>query len=116
MDFILVLIGLAIFFIFLFKREILVQKKSALYVAAVCIILVLTGVILLHFDIKIGKILIIPFVQYVLYRFLYFIFIKIYKREPKDTWWTMDLSLMTDGIFNFICVLFAFGFPLIWLF
>lgn len=116
MDIILVLIGLAVFFIFLFKREILIQKKSAIYFTTICVILALIGIILLYFNIKIGINLTIPFVQYTLYRFSHFIFVKIYKREPKDTWWTMDLSLMTDGIYNFICVVFVFGFPLVWLF
>ena|SRR5690554_293191 len=113
MDFILIMIGLSIFHIFLFKREILVQKQSSLYIAIACIILFVLGYILIYFDMKIGKALTMPFIQFVLYRFCHFIFVKIYKREPKNTWWSMDLSLMTDGVFNFLCALFAFGFPML---
>lgn len=113
MDFILIMIGLFILHIFLFKREILVQKQSALYIGIACISLLVLGYVLIYFDIKIGKALTIPFFQFFSYRFCHFIFVKIYKREPKDTWWSMDLSLMIDGIFNLLCMLFAFGLPML---
>lgn len=116
MDVILVIIGLSVFFVFLFKREVLEKTKSAIYIATLCAILFFAGIILFYFNIKIASTLMIPLVQFVLYRLFYFTFVKIYKRKPKDTWWSMDLSLMADGIFNFICVLLALGFPLVWLF
>lgn len=109
MDFILIMVGLFILHIFLFKREILVQKQSAPYIGIACITLLALGFVLTYFNIKIGKALTIPFFQFISYRFCHFIFVKIYRREPKDTWWTMDLSLMIDGVFNFLCMLFAFG-------
>jgi len=115
MDFILVLIGLAIFFIFLFKRETLVDKKALFSIVIVCVILFIIGYILQFLNIKNGQFLKMPLIQYTLYRFCYFIFVKIYKREPKDTWWTMDLSLMKDGIFNFIAGMVSFVLPWIFL-
>ncbi len=45
-------------------------------------------------------------------KIFYKIFVSIYKREPKDTFWSMDLSLMKDGIFNFLYVISSLCIPL----
>ncbi len=102
---ILIFFGLSIFFIFLFKRELLVHKKFTTYFIIYCLILCILGLFLYYDSVKGGDILILPIFQFIIYRIFYKIFVSIYKREPKDTFWSMDLSLMKDGIFNFLYVI-----------
>ena len=109
---ILIFFGLSIFLVFLFKREFLVDKRFSVYFIIYCLVLGLLGLFLQNNNVKGGDILVLPLFQFIIYRFFYKIFVSIYKREPKDTFWSMDLSLMIDGIFNFLYVIFAFCFPL----
>lgn len=109
---ILIFFGLSIFFIFLFKRELLVDKKFTVYFIIYCLVLCILGLILRYNSVKGGDILILPIFQFIIYRFFYKIFVSIYRKEPKDTFWSMDISLMKDGIFNFLYVIFSFCFPL----
>lgn len=109
---ILIFFGLSIFFVFLFKREFLVDKRLTVYFIIYCLVLCILGLLLQYNNVKGGEILILPLFQFFIYRIFYKIFVSIYRREPKDTFWSMDLSLMKDGIFNFLYVISSLCIPL----
>ncbi len=104
MTLIFTVISSIVLFIFLFRREILFNKKSYLT-------LLLCGAILSAFylcitllDVKIRNIqmLVIPLLQLL----IFFILSKVYKLlfgvNPVDTFWSNDMKLMKDGLFNFL--------------
>lgn len=85
-------------YIFLFNRKILTAYSRVIFV--VCILCFITAYLLQHYNVKGGEALKIPLLHFILLKFFYSTFKYIYDREPKDSYWTMDKSLMTDGIFN----------------
>ncbi|UUV22726.1 hypothetical protein [Paenimyroides aestuarii] len=112
MDFFLIFSGQIILYIFLFNRKILVDKKYQFIFLFACIVLFALGDILQNTNVKGGEALKIPLLQWGIYRIFYFIFVKLYKREPKDTFGSMDKTLMIDGVFNALFWFIAFILPL----
>lgn len=99
-----VILGLNIQFFFLLERELLFSKKSALRVLVLNLILFLLGNLLysLNFsDERFTLLLKMPFVSQLLLYLLFVVFIKFSSRPPKDTFWSMDINLLKDGLFNF---------------
>lgn len=106
-NFIFVLLGINTLIIFLFKRELLLEKKPFLILLSANLILFLLGYILEAYLIGNPKLVIalkMPLLSQSIFILMLVCFRKIYKRNPVDTFWTMDKSLMRDGVFNF-----AFG-------
>ena len=105
MAFVFAMIGLFVQFIFLFKREWLFDRKTFNLILIVSAALfVLSYTLMLN---NIGKpnlvrILTVPLMATMVFYAVKYIFFKIYKRNPEDTFWSMDISQMRDGIFNFI--------------
>jgi hypothetical protein len=91
-----------ILYIFLFDRSILSKKKTSTGILVLTILCFVTGHILTYVEFKGGELLKVPLLQFLLFKVFYLIFIKIFKREPLDSFWTMDKKLMKDGVFNFI--------------
>ena len=116
MGFFLVVFGQIILYIFLFNRKILVDKKYQFIFLFACIVLFVLGYILQNANVKGGEALKIPLLQWGIYRIFYYSFVKMYKREPKDTFWTMDKTLMVDGVFNALFWFIAFILPVILVF
>ncbi|WP_372474777.1 hypothetical protein AB4865_05810 [Capnocytophaga sp. ARDL2] len=106
------IISLIIVAIFLFDRTILSNPKYNKYFIVLGTLFFLLAV--LFKDIKGIEFLKIPIIQWVSYKILVWIIVKFYGREPKDTFWSNDLSLMKDGILNAIFWFVAFIFPTVY--
>lgn len=103
-----ILFGTASFLIqliFLFKREWLFDKKGfRLIFIASGFLFILSYILMLN---KLGnpnivRALTIPLLSIVVFYALNYIFFAIYKRNPEDTFWSMDWSQIRDGVFNFL--------------
>jgi hypothetical protein len=105
MNILCVVIGLNIYVIFLFKRELLLQIKPFSVLLAFNILLFITAHLLEYHHIgnpNFIAALKIPAPQQLLFFGMLNIYRKIYHKDPQDTFWSMDWKLMKDGIFNFI--------------
>lgn len=104
-DFLIIPIGMVIQLIFLFKREMLTDKKFEKWIWIGSSILFIVGYFL---TIKFGKsvktlpILMVPIMAYGIFRLQLWTYFKLFNTEPVDTFYSMDLKLMRSGIFNFI--------------
>ena len=114
-DFIIVFIGLFIQFIFLFKRELLLDNQYKIWIWLISIVLFIIGYLLSKLDINVKTLpcLMIPLLAYGIYRLEYSIFKYFFKAEPVDTFHSRDIKLMKSGIFNFIFWFFGLIIPTI---
>lgn len=105
MDFIFILLGINTLFIFLYKREWLLQKQPFIIVMACNLTLFMLGYVLPYYSIVISEFVValkMPLLSQLLFLSLAFLFRKIYDKDAVDTFWVNDLRLMKDGVFNFI--------------
>lgn len=105
MNVVFILTGLNIFAIFLFKRDWLLQWKPFLYLLAINSALFIAAHSLQYYAIgnpEFISALKIPAPQQLLFIILLLIYRATFKRNPRDTWHSLDWKLMKDGIFNFI--------------
>ncbi len=119
MDFIFILLGINTLFVFLYKREWLLQKQPFTILLACNLILFVLGYVLQYYSIGNPKLVValkMPVLSQLLFIGLVTVFRKIYNRDPVDTFWTMDISLMKDGIFNFVFWVIAVILPAILVF
>lgn len=115
MDFILVLIALYVHGIFIFNREWLYDKKKFITIGAISLLLFLVSHLLSSLDIGNPKFipsLRIPLLALAVFFIMKSIFFHFYDRNPEDTFWSMDMSLMKDGIFNFLFWFFGIMIPM----
>jgi len=104
MDFAYIALGLNTLAVFLYKREWLLKKKPFTILLAVNILLLILGYIFQYNLIGNPNMVValkMPLLSQLIFISLVTIFRKAYNRDPVDTFWTMDISLMKDGIFNF---------------
>lgn len=104
MDFAYIALGLNTLAVFLYKREWLLKKKPYTILLAINILLLILGYIFQYNLIGNPNMVValkIPLLSQLIFISLVTIFRKVYNRDPVDTFWTMDISLMKDGIFNF---------------
>ena len=97
--------GTFVFWIFLFKRELLIEEKSFRVILGISIILFILGIVL-HFT-EVGRYsasgaLLSPLVSLGLFRLCRRIFLKKFNREPKDTSFNWEAGLAPDRVFNFV--------------
>lgn len=105
MDFIFIYIGLLVNAILLFKRNWLLQRHLFNYLFLINTILFISAYILQYFFAGISDSVLflkIPVLSQMIFKAHLIIFRSLYKRDPKDTFWSNDLSLMKDGLFNFL--------------
>jgi len=98
-------IGGLVFAIGVFKRELLVQKKSFTVILAISIALFLMGTVLsvAYAGRYPGSgALLSPLVSLVLYRLSRNVFIATYEREPLDTWLRWNQGMGPDRVFNIL--------------
>lgn len=91
------------FFVALFKRELLIEKESFRLILGISIALFLAG-LMLHFteagrDSSSGALL-APLLSLGLFRLCRKIFLKRYGREPRDTFFVWEAGLAADRFFN----------------
>lgn len=102
MSLLFVIIALSIHIIFLFKREILFQKKSFVFLLVVSLIPLVFSFLIKNSDVKNKNVemLQMPFITLLIFFIMNKIYKIIYAENAKDTFWTYDVKLMNDGIFN----------------
>ena len=96
MELFFVLLGLNVQFIFLLKRELLFNKKSFLIILSFNLVLFFIGNIEFLRPLKIG------IASQLIFTLLLLMFKIVFKKNPVDTFWVVDTSLIKDGIFNFL--------------
>lgn len=98
-------LGGLVFVIGIFKRELLVQRKSFTVILVISVVLFLAGLVL-HFaynGIYPGSgALLSPLVSLTLYRWFSSIFAATYRRQPVDTWLDWREGMGPDRIFNIL--------------
>ncbi|MBS1525799.1 MAG: hypothetical protein JST19_09140 [Bacteroidetes bacterium] len=110
MNVICVILGLNIYGIFIVKQEWLYRGKFFCLLFLFNFILYATAHLLEHFRIgnpKYESLLKIPFPQQALFLVLLIIHHALFRRNPEDTFWSMDWSKLKDGIFNFIFIVLS---------
>jgi hypothetical protein len=115
MDVILVLIGINVQMIFFFKREWLFDKKIFIYLLFVNLGIFILSYYLLAFEIgpPIGvELLKLPLPAQLIFWGMDAVYYKFFKAHPQDSFWSMDLSLMKDGIFNFLFIMIGLLVPI----
>lgn len=119
MDFICVLVGTNLLAFYLFKYEWLFSKKPFNIILFLNFLLLVVGYALQHYLIGNQKFVIalkMPFISQLLFISFVTIFRKVYKRDPKETFWSMDWNLIKDGLFNFVLWLACLILPAILVF
>jgi hypothetical protein len=104
MNLIYIFLGMNIHFLFLFKRDWLFKKEFYIKLLLCNSILALLSYLFQYCLIGNPKFVIalkMPLISQVLFIGLVVVFQKLFKRNPIDTFWSMDISQMKDGIFNF---------------
>lgn len=93
--------------IFMYKREWLFEMKSFSVIVMISVglfvlsyILLLNGIVTDFQDRNLVRGLTFPLQAAGIFYVLKLIFFRIYKRNAEDTFWSMDMSQMKDGIFN----------------
>ena len=105
MDFIFIILGMSTMLLFLFKRDWLMNKNASILLLVWNIFLFCGGYSLQFYRIGNPEIVIalkISLLCQIIFFVLVFSFRKLYGKNPEDTFWTMDISLLKDGIFNFL--------------
>ncbi len=118
-DFLFIIIGMTTIIVFSFKREWLLNQKFSLILMCINLLLLILGYVFEYNSIGNPKMVVaikMPILSQLIFIVLVYIFRKIYNRNPVDTFWSMDLSLMKDGIFNFLFWLLAIVLPAILVF
>lgn len=105
MDFLFIIFGLSTLIVFLYKREWLINKKSCMIIFLINSILFLSSYFL-EYIIKINSKTVVALKMGLLSQLIFLLLItlyrKLYNSTPMDTFWSMDIKLLKDGIFNFL--------------
>jgi hypothetical protein len=105
MDFLFASAGLFVHIIFMFKREWLFERRSLQFILLVSSIMFAVSYLLVSNNIGNAdtlRMLRIPLLAAVVFVGIKYVFFKIYKRNPEDTFWSMDFGQTADGVFNFL--------------
>jgi hypothetical protein len=105
MAFIFAMIGLLVQIVFMFKREWLFEKRSFTVILILSAALFTLSYILMLNHIgnpKTVRLLTIPLLAAIMFYITKLTFFKLYDRNLEDTFWSMDSTLMSDGVFNAI--------------
>lgn len=110
LGFIIILIGVFVLAIFMYKRELLINPKAFRIILIISLIMFALAYIMPQFDafkntpVNVFK---LPIITLLLYRVARGLFRKAFNREPKDTFWMIhwETGIGKDTVFN---VLFFF--------
>lgn len=119
MNILLLLIGLNPMYIFLFRRELLIEKKSFLILTVINIALFISSYILefiLTTNVEYIAALRMPVLSLGVFKILSLIYFRLYNTSPLDTFWSMDARLFKDGVFNLLFWILGAALPLFLIF
>jgi hypothetical protein len=104
MIFLFTVVGMSVHMIFMFKREILFNRKT--FKILLLTSLLPFGLFYLIRELTIPtkglEMLLVPFLALIVFWVMASIYRGIFGKDAKDTYHSMDLKLMKDGIFNFL--------------
>ena len=115
MNFIIVVISMLVHTVFLYKREWLFNKRIFMFIFSISTLFFLLGYFLVSAKIgnpKFTPALKMPLLALAAFFVMSNIFFKVYNKNPQDTFWSNDTSLMRDGIFNFLFWFFGTMIPM----
>jgi uncharacterized membrane protein len=97
-----VVIAMSVHGIFMFKREILFDKKKFKTLLIISFGLFGLYFLLKGLDIRERnmEVLQVPFLALIIFFLMSYLYGKIFGENPEDTFHSMDIALMKDGIFN----------------
>jgi hypothetical protein len=115
MDLTLILFGLSIMWLFMFKIEWLFNNAISFW-SILIYSLLLFGLSFILLNVEYGnpkmvKVLKMPLISFVIFRGLYFLFKKIYKRNPENTFWVFQKKPVQDIIFTLLFWILGVGIP-----
>ena len=119
MDLIIVISGTKTLLIFLYKREWLLRKNSFFIIFFIDVFLFAISYVLTQHNAgnsKIIPVLKMPLIAVIIFKIMQYLFYIIYKKNPVNTFWSMDANLMRDGIFNFLYWILSIILPIILIF
>ena len=104
MDYVYVFVGMFVSVIALFKRDLLVQKRSFKIVLALAIVLFVVALLLHRVDStpSLSGALLTPLLSLLLFRLCRSAFLRLYNREPRDTWFNWTKGMGADRTFNIV--------------
>jgi len=115
MSYIIVFFGTSIMWVFLFKMDLLCRWDSKFWVLAVyCIILFVISILIRDIETSYSPVydaLKMPLISLIVFRILLFLFVKIFKRAPMNTFWEFDRKPFQDVLFNILFWLLGVGLP-----
>nr|WP_320117913.1 hypothetical protein [uncultured Marinifilum sp.] len=115
MDFIFVLLGLSIAWLFMYKIKWLFGFGVSFWVIFVYSILLFSLSFLLIKvscgNLKVIVLLRMPIVSFIIFKVLNVLFKKIYKRNPENTAWVFEKKSIQDVIFSMLFWLLGVGLP-----
>ncbi len=104
MIFFFTIIGVSVHLIFLFKRELLFDQRTFKI-----LLMVSFSLFLIFFLIRENstpakglETLLVPFLALIVFWVMKNIYKGFFRQDAKDTFYSMDLKLMRDGVFNFL--------------
>jgi hypothetical protein len=112
MNILFVILGMNVFIIFIFRRELLTKLKPFLIILFFNLFLFVSSFWLQNHHMGNSKF--IPLLKVpLIYQTIFYVMLTIYRMlfhaDPVDTLWSADKTKMKDGIFNFVYgVLLAF--------
>jgi hypothetical protein len=111
-DFIYICIGMFVSTIFIVRRELLIEDESYRLILRVSVLLCVVGIVLHFIDMarySASGVLLSALPSLVLFRLFRRLFIKWFKREPRDTFFNWEDILFEDRIFNLVYCLLTFA-------
>lgn len=115
MDFVLVLIGLSIMWLFMYKIEWLFGFGVSFWVVLMySIVLFGLSFLLSEIDYSIPKTLVflrMPIISFAIFKMLHMLFKLIYKRNPENTAWVFKKKPIQDVLFSLLFWIFGVGLP-----
>lgn len=115
MEFVIILLGLSMMWLFMFKIEWLFDNGISFWnILIYNVLLFILSYVLLKWgygDAKMIKGLKMPLYSFVVFRVLYFVFKKKYKRNPENTFWTFQKKPIQDIAFTLLYWFLGVGMP-----
>lgn len=116
MDFILVLIGISIVWLFMYKIEWLFGFGNSFWaVLLYCILLFGLSFLLLELNYSNPKMVVVlrmPIISFTIFKIFHLIFKKIYGRNPENTFWVFEKKPIQDVLFSILFWLLGVGLPI----
>jgi hypothetical protein len=115
MDFLIILIGLSIAWLFMYKIEWLFGFGVPFQaILGYSILLFLLSFLLLELNMSNPKIVVtlrMPIISFAIFKILHIVFLRVYKRNPENTFWVFEKKPVQDVVFSLLFWFLGVGLP-----